>query len=106
MQEDLGLTPLTEGLVTSSLLFGAAFGALFGGRLADRNGRRKMIMVLAVIFLVGTLACTLCPEHRGHDRWPASSSASPSAARPSPCPSTSPKSRRAPGADGSSPRTS
>lgn len=62
MQEDLGLTPLTEGLVTSSLLFGAAFGALFGGRLADRNGRRKMIMVLAIIFLIGTLACTFAPS--------------------------------------------
>ncbi|MDD1475585.1 sugar porter family MFS transporter [Arthrobacter sp. H16F315] len=62
MQEDLGLTPLTEGLVTSSLLVGAAFGALFGGRLADRNGRRKMIMVLAVIFLIGTLACTFAPN--------------------------------------------
>ncbi|XAS64718.1 sugar porter family MFS transporter [Micrococcaceae bacterium Sec5.8] len=61
MQEDLGLTPLTEGLVTSSLLFGAAFGALFGGRLADRNGRRKMLMVLAAIFLIGTLACTFAP---------------------------------------------
>ncbi|TLM72740.1 sugar porter family MFS transporter [Pseudarthrobacter sp. NamB4] len=62
MQEDLGLTPLTEGLVTSSLLFGAAFGALFGGRLADRNGRRRMIMVLAVVFLLGTLACTFAPS--------------------------------------------
>ncbi len=59
-----GLTPLTEGLVTSSLLFGAAFGALFGGRLADRNGRRKMIMVLAVIFLVGHPGLHLRPEHR------------------------------------------
>jgi MFS transporter, SP family, major inositol transporter len=58
MQEDLGLTPLTEGLVTSSLLVGAAFGALFGGKLADRNGRRRMILVLAAVFLVGTLACT------------------------------------------------
>ena len=61
MQEDLGLTPLTEGLVTSSLLFGAAFGALLGGRLADRHGRRRMIMVLAMIFLLGTLACTFAP---------------------------------------------
>lgn len=59
MQEDLGLTPLTEGLVTSSLLLGAAFGALFAGRLADRNGRRKTIMSLAVVFIIGTLACTL-----------------------------------------------
>ena len=62
MQEDLGLTPLTEGLVTSSLLFGAAFGALFGGRLADRNGRRRMIMVLAIVFLLGTLGCTFAPN--------------------------------------------
>ncbi|WP_458109362.1 sugar porter family MFS transporter [Arthrobacter sp. R3-55] len=61
MQEDLGLTPFTEGLVTSSLLFGAAFGALLGGRLADRHGRRRMIMVLAMIFLLGTLACTFAP---------------------------------------------
>lgn len=61
MQEDLGLTPLTEGMVTSSLLFGAAFGALLGGRLADRHGRRRMIMVLAMIFLLGTLACTFAP---------------------------------------------
>jgi major inositol transporter-like SP family MFS transporter len=62
MQADLGLTPLTEGLVTSSLLFGAAFGAFFGGRLADRHGRRAMIMVLAVVFLAGTLACTFAPN--------------------------------------------
>ena len=62
MQQDLGLTPLTEGLVASSLLFGAAFGALFGGRLADRNGRRGMIMVLAVVFLLGTLGCTFAPN--------------------------------------------
>lgn len=31
MKDDLGLSPFTEGLVTSSLLFGAALGALFGG---------------------------------------------------------------------------
>ena len=61
MQEDLGLSPFTEGLVTFSLLFGAAFGALLGGRLADRHGRRRMIMVLAVVFLLGTLACTFAP---------------------------------------------
>lgn len=41
-RDQLDLTPFTEGLITSSLLFGAAFGSLAGGRLADRIGRRKI----------------------------------------------------------------
>ena len=62
MQRDLGLTPLTEGLVTSTLLFGAAFGAISAGRLSDRFGRRKTIMGLALIFIVATIACTISPS--------------------------------------------
>ncbi|XAS68321.1 sugar porter family MFS transporter [Micrococcaceae bacterium Sec5.7] len=62
MQRDLGLTPLTEGLVTSTLLFGAAFGAIGSGRLSDRFGRRKTIMGLALIFAVATIACSLAPS--------------------------------------------
>ena len=61
MQRDLVLTPLTEGLVTSTLLFGAAFGAITAGRLSDRFGRRKTIMGLALIFAVATIACSLAP---------------------------------------------
>jgi major inositol transporter-like SP family MFS transporter len=57
MKADLGLTPFTEGLVTSSLLL----GAIVGGRLSDRRGRRRNILLLAVIFLIGTLGCTLAP---------------------------------------------
>ncbi|MGW5522930.1 sugar porter family MFS transporter [Gordonia sp. NPDC003950] len=61
MKTDLGLTAFTEGVVTSSLLFGAAFGALIGGRLSDAIGRRKSIMGLAVLFLAGTLICVFAP---------------------------------------------
>ncbi len=61
MKRDFGLTPLTEGMVTSFLLLGAAMGAVIGGHLADRYGRRTSIMTLAVTFLVGTLACTFAP---------------------------------------------
>lgn len=35
MSQDFGLTPLSEGLVVASLMIGAAFGAVFGGRVAD-----------------------------------------------------------------------
>ena len=60
--DQLNLTPATEGLVTSSLLFGAAFGSIFGGRLSDRFGRRKMILNLALLFFIAAIGCTLSPS--------------------------------------------
>ena len=61
-EDQLNLTPVTEGLVTSTLLFGAAFGAVFGGQLSDRYGRRKNLLYLAVLFFLATLGCTLAPN--------------------------------------------
>ncbi|MBC2900218.1 sugar porter family MFS transporter [Streptomyces cupreus] len=61
MTDDLGLTPVTEGMVTSSLLLGAALGAVVGGRLSDARGRRRTILTLAVLFFIGALGCTLAP---------------------------------------------
>ncbi|MCE4050918.1 MULTISPECIES: sugar porter family MFS transporter [Bacillaceae] len=61
-EDQLNLTPFTEGLVTSSLLFGAAFGAMFGGRLSDHHGRRKNILYLAILFIFATLGCTFAPS--------------------------------------------
>ncbi|MFI0816171.1 sugar porter family MFS transporter [Streptomyces sp. NPDC021098] len=62
MTDDLGLTPVTEGMVTSSLLLGAALGAVTGGRLSDARGRRRNILLLAVVFFLATLGCTLAPN--------------------------------------------
>jgi major inositol transporter-like SP family MFS transporter len=62
MSEDLGLNSFTEGLVASSLLLGAALGAVFGGRLSDFNGRRKNILYLAILFFIGTIGCALAPN--------------------------------------------
>ena len=61
MSEELGLTAFTEGVVTSSLLFGAAVGAMLGGRLSDGWGRRKTILLLAVMFFVGAVLCVVAP---------------------------------------------
>lgn len=61
MRADLSLTPLQEGIVTSALLLGAAFGAMFTGRLSDRNGRRRTIQWLAVAFAVTTIMAALAP---------------------------------------------
>ncbi len=61
LSRDLGLTSGTEGFVVSILIFGAAIGALVGGGLSDRRGRRHNILMLAVIFAIGTLGCVLAP---------------------------------------------
>ncbi|MBU3573449.1 sugar porter family MFS transporter [Priestia aryabhattai] len=60
--DQLNLNSFTQGLVTSALLFGAAFGAVVGGRLADYNGRRKAILYLAILFFVSTIGCTISPN--------------------------------------------
>lgn len=62
MTEDLGLTPVTEGLVVSILVFGAAIGALIGGRLSDRYGRRHNILMLSGVFVIGTIGSALAPS--------------------------------------------
>ena len=49
MRKDLGLTDVTVGIVTSSLLIGAAFGAFLGGKLADRFGRKRTLIILSVM---------------------------------------------------------
>jgi MFS transporter, SP family, major inositol transporter len=60
--DQLNLNAFTEGLVASSLIFGAAIGAVFGGRLADLFGRRRNIFYLAILFFISTLGCTLAPS--------------------------------------------
>lgn len=58
----LGLNEFDEGLVGATLAIGAAFGAIIGGRLSDRYGRRHNILLLALVFIVGTLGCTFSPN--------------------------------------------
>ncbi|GAA2200960.1 sugar porter family MFS transporter [Sinomonas flava] len=62
MSAELGLTAFTEGVVTSSLVFAAALGAMGGGRLSDGWGRRRTIILLAVLFFVGTLTVVFTPN--------------------------------------------
>src|SRR5262245_35674560 len=45
--------------LTTSVLVGAVAGALFSGKLSDVLGRKKMIIINAVIFIVGALGCAI-----------------------------------------------
>jgi len=51
------LNDKTVEWVTTTVLIGAVLGAVFSGKLSDLLGRKKMIIVNAVIFSIGALGC-------------------------------------------------
>ncbi|UQS83102.1 sugar porter family MFS transporter [Bombilactobacillus thymidiniphilus] len=51
------------GWITSAVMFGAIFGGALAGQLADRFGRRKLILVAAALFAVGAILSMLAPNH-------------------------------------------
>jgi len=62
MSAELGLNAFTEGVAASALVFAAAIGALAGGRLSDARGRRRSIILLAVLFFLGTVVVVATPS--------------------------------------------
>lgn len=58
----LHLTALEEGAIGGTLLLGAAIGALLGGVMSDRWGRRHNITMLAIVFLFGALGTAFAPN--------------------------------------------
>ena len=62
VQRELGLNAFTEGLVVSSLLIGAAIGAGTCGPLSDRIGRKRVILIAAVIFAATAIGEALSPN--------------------------------------------
>jgi len=55
------LTPFLVEVVTSWVTLGAMFGALAGGELADRFGRRNAIILSGVLFVVGAAVQAFAP---------------------------------------------
>lgn len=54
-----GLGDLMEGLTTSSVLVGCMIGASFAGMLSDRFGRKKSLLLAAVLFTVSAIGAAL-----------------------------------------------
>ena len=61
IQKAFSLPPGIEEIVVSSVLLGSLAGALIGGSLADRLGRRRLLIVTAVVFGCGAIGAALSP---------------------------------------------
>ncbi len=59
IKQQFALSPTTEEVVVSAVVFGAMIGAAMGGTLADRFGRRVVLILTAATFAVGALGTAL-----------------------------------------------
>lgn len=60
-REDFHLSTLQDSVVSSAALLGCLIGAAFSGRLADRFGRRSVLVQVASLFIIGTFGTALAP---------------------------------------------
>ncbi len=61
IKQEMSLSVLEQELVVALLPLGAVIGALFAGYCTDRFGRRKIILVASLIFILAALFMSLAP---------------------------------------------
>ena len=61
IKSDFSLSPGLEEIIVSSVLLGSLVGAVGGGLLADRLGRRRLLIATAVVFALGAVGAALAP---------------------------------------------
>lgn len=62
IKDDIPLNSFTEGLIVASMLVGAIFGSGASGPMSDRLGRRRVVFIIAIIYIVGALILALAPS--------------------------------------------
>lgn len=61
LKDDIPLNAYTEGLVVSSMLVGAIVGAGLSGPLSEKLGRRRLVFMISIVFIIGALILALAP---------------------------------------------
>lgn len=63
IRHDFHLTSFETEITVSAVLLGALIGSAFSGRMMDILGRRKALLFVAIIFVVGTLMTSLASNY-------------------------------------------
>lgn len=62
ISDEFSLNSHAQELVAAAILLGAVLGALGCGKLSGVIGRRKTIMLVAIVFILGVVFCSLSPS--------------------------------------------
>jgi len=62
VKKDFSLSPSLEEIVVSSVLLGSLIGAIAGGILADRWGRRRLLIITAIVFGMAAIGAAVSPD--------------------------------------------
>ncbi len=59
INQQFSLSPLQTEIIIGAVLFGALIGAISSGRLTDSFGRKNLLIISAVLFVIGTIFSAL-----------------------------------------------
>lgn len=62
IKEDFVVTTVMQELIVSSVLLGAMAGSLCSGALTDRFGRRRLLLIISTLFIIGTLIASFAGQ--------------------------------------------
>lgn len=62
IEQGFPLTTVMKELIVSSVLLGAMAGSLCSGRLTDHYGRRRILLIISGMFIIGTLIASFAPN--------------------------------------------
>jgi SP family arabinose:H+ symporter-like MFS transporter len=62
LQKQFSLSAFQEGWFVSSALVGCIVGVAFSGELTDRIGRKKPLLLSAILFFLSALGCAISPS--------------------------------------------
>lgn len=69
MKAELGVGSALVGVIVASALLGAAVGAFGAGPIADRFGRRRLMMVAGVLFVTTSVLCAFAHSGPALAAW-------------------------------------